>query len=68
MDLLPQMPDDHVMMEPDPFDAILLESGTESGGGGDDMQVTCLRWDASNSIAYIWSNHWWWTRYYGSRK
>ena len=28
---------DHVMMEPDPFDAILLESGTESGGGGDDM-------------------------------
>ena len=28
---------DHVMMEPDPFDAILLESGTESGEGGDDM-------------------------------
>jgi len=28
---------DHVLMEPDPFDAILLESGTESGGGGDDM-------------------------------
>jgi hypothetical protein len=24
-------------MEPDPFDAILLESGTTSGGGGDDM-------------------------------
>ena len=28
---------DHVLMEPDFFDAILLESGTESGGGGDDM-------------------------------
>ena len=28
---------DHLLMEPDPFDAILLESGTESGGGGDDM-------------------------------
>ena len=28
---------DKVLMEPDPFDAILLESGTESGGGGDDM-------------------------------
>jgi hypothetical protein len=28
---------DHILMEPDPFDAILLESGTESGGGGDDM-------------------------------
>jgi hypothetical protein len=28
---------DHVLMEPDLFDAILLESGTESGGGGDDM-------------------------------
>ena len=28
---------DHVLMEPDPFDAILLESGTESGEGGDDM-------------------------------
>ena len=28
---------DHLLMEPDPFDAILLESGTESGEGGDDM-------------------------------
>ena len=28
---------DHVLMEPDPFDAILLESGTTSGGGGDDL-------------------------------
>ena len=28
---------DHLLMEPDPFDAILLESGTTSGGGGDDM-------------------------------
>jgi hypothetical protein len=28
---------DHILMEPDLFDAILLESGTESGGGGDDM-------------------------------
>ena len=27
----------HILLEPDPFDAILLESGTESGGGGDDM-------------------------------
>ena len=26
-----------LLMEPDPFDALLLESGTESGGGGDDM-------------------------------
>ena len=25
-----------LLMEPDPFDALLLESGTESGGGGDD--------------------------------
>ena len=28
---------DHILMEPDPFDALLLESGTESGDGGDDM-------------------------------
>lgn len=28
---------DHLLMEPDPFDAILLESGTDSGGGGDDQ-------------------------------
>ena len=28
---------DHILMEPDPFDAILLESGTTSGEGGDDM-------------------------------
>ena len=28
---------DHLLMEPDPFDAILLESGTTSGEGGDDM-------------------------------
>jgi len=28
---------DHILMEPDPFDAILLESGTTSGAGGDDM-------------------------------
>lgn len=28
---------DHILMEPDPFDAILLESGTTSGGGGDDL-------------------------------
>jgi hypothetical protein len=27
----------HLMMEPDPFDAIILESGTTSGGGGDDL-------------------------------
>ena len=28
---------DYIILEPDPFDAILLESGTESGEGGDDM-------------------------------
>ena len=28
---------DHLLMEPDPFDAILLESGTDSGEGGDDQ-------------------------------
>ena len=28
---------DHILMEPDPFDAIILESGTTSGGGGDDL-------------------------------
>jgi len=28
---------DHILMEPDPFDAILLESGTTSGEGGDDL-------------------------------
>ena len=28
---------DHLLMEPDPFDAILLESGTTSGSGGDDL-------------------------------
>jgi hypothetical protein len=28
---------DYIMLEPDPFDAIILESGTTSGGGGDDI-------------------------------
>ena len=28
---------DYIILEPDPFDAIILESGTTSGGGGDDI-------------------------------
>ena len=28
---------DYIILEPDPFDAIILESGTNSGGGGDDI-------------------------------